>query len=190
MHGQRVAGHDGTLQRVEPVNDLPVLGGRHQLEVVAGEVERKRALLVELLLGGIVLALHRPVGAPSSLLGHLHHIAPRVELGRGHIEREVGARGRIGRGEMPLADRGAVEQHVHIEIRVQLLRGGEIIHQAKEHHGCLFGRVPPVSAVAIEHQPLRGPFQQGALRIGMGEEAQAKAVLSALLSSFRSSSGL
>ena len=62
-----------------------------------------------------------------------------MELGGGHIDREVGSGCCVRSREMPLADGGAVERHIHIEIRVQLLRGGEIIHQAKEHHGCLFG---------------------------------------------------
>ena len=73
------------------------------------------------------------------MLGHLHRIAAGMELGSSHIDREVGARDRVRSGEMPLADGGAIEHHIHIEIRVQLLRGGQIIHQAKEHHGCLFG---------------------------------------------------
>ena len=124
VDGKRVAGHHWALQRLERVFDLAPLICGHQLEVVAGQIERERALLVELLLGGIVLALHRPVGAPSSLLAHHHCIAPRMQLGGCYIEGEVYSRGRIGRGEMALADGGAVELHVHIEIGIQLLRGG------------------------------------------------------------------
>ena len=171
VDGERVAGHDWALQRLQRVFDLACLIRGHQLEVVAGQVERERALLVELLLGGIVLALHRPVGAPSSLLGHDYCVAAWMELRRRYIKLEVYPRGRIGCSEMPLADGGAVEQHIHVEIRFQLLRGCEIVHQAKEHHGCLLGRVPPVSTVAIEHQPLRCAFEQGARGIGVGEEA-------------------
>ncbi len=114
-----------------------------------------------------------------------------MELGGGHIDREVGAGGSVSRGEMPLGDSTAVEQHVHIEIRVQLLRGSEIIDQAKEHHGCLLGGVPPVSAVAIEHQPLRCLLPAtGSAASAWVRKRKAKAVLSALLSSLRSSSGL
>ena len=73
-----------------------------------------------------------------------------------------------------LADGSAVEQHVHIEVCVQLLRCSQIVDQSKEHHGCLFSRIPPVSAIAIQHQPLRRAFQQRTLRVGVGEEAQGK----------------
>ena len=121
MHGQRISDDYGAFQRVETVDDLPVFGDGRQLEVVAGQVERERALLVELLLGRIVLALDRPVGAPTAMFAHLHNIATGFELGGSHIEREVGAGGSVRRGEMPLADSTAVEQHIHIEVRVQLL---------------------------------------------------------------------
>ena len=104
VHCQRVPNVDGTLEWIELVDNLSIPGGGAQLEVIAGQVEREGALLVELLLGGIVLPLHRPIGAPGSVLADCNHIAAGVKLGGGNIDRKVGAGDGVRRCEMALGD--------------------------------------------------------------------------------------
>src|ERR1700744_729257 len=95
MNSKRVTGQDWSSQWFEVVLHFAILGDGYQLEVVARQVERQSSLLVELLLGGIVLTLHRPVSPAGAVLGQLNHVTARSKLRRSNIDRQISSGGGI-----------------------------------------------------------------------------------------------
>src|SRR5579884_3225938 len=68
----------------------------------------------------------------------------------------------------------AVDEHIHVKVSIELLRGGEVVRKSEDDHGGLLGGIPPVPAVTVQDKPLRSLLQQGIFGVSVGEEAHGK----------------
>src|SRR5208283_525167 len=64
----------------------------------------------------------------------------------------------------------AVDEKLGVEIRIEFVARLDVLGQAKDDHGGLFGAFPEVAAIAMIDEPESGFGKQGALGIDQAEE--------------------
>src|SRR5207249_4360449 len=117
-NGDQVAGSRGSVERREVIDDLLPILSRNELEGVAQDVERDRAVLLQFLVGRVVFGARGIVQAALSAGSDADVVDARLEFGLvENYFRSVDPRGLV---ELAGDGRGVVDEYSYAQVRVQL----------------------------------------------------------------------